>query len=209
MSLIVDAIRRARAGRSNRTRSGSSTRSKLAWPRLDDVPLPDKKKAIEKRRKKELTERRKKWVMAIVGAVFTVSLLVVAGTILYGLLTMGQRLAVPFPAGTQSPPLVAVPVPQQPNQSSQPAPVSETQRRLEVLVKAGEEKPAVLVGPGIVWNIQSDQPFVAYEVAEGSNAKGQEHEMPSGSSAWGGNVFPGRLFVRGGKNDTRIQFFRQ
>lgn len=209
MSLIVDAIRDiSRRGRSNRTRSGSSTRSNLAWPRLEDVKLPDRRERREKSRKKELTTRRKKWVLALIGAVFAVPVIWLVGGALYGLATMGSRFDIPYSAGTQSPPLTAT-QPAQPNQASQPGTPPETQTKFEVLLQTGDKKVAVEVGPGLDWTIQSNKRFFAHDVAEGSRAEGPEHEMPAGASGWGGAVRRGVLIVRGVEDDTRIQFFRQ
>lgn len=199
---LIDFLRdRSRRGRSNRIRSDSSTRSKLAWPKLEDVPLPDKKKATEKRRKKELTDRRKKWVFTLIGAVFAVLVVWLVGGAFYGLVTMGSRLAVPLTS--------VVPQPAQPTQQTQPGVPTETPRRVEVLLQAGDKKEAVEVGPGINWRIQSNKRFFAHDVAEGSKAEGPEYEMPAGPSGWGGAVTRGVLIVRGVENDTLIQFFRQ
>lgn len=216
MSLIVDGIRdvlrRARSGRSNQARSGSSTRSKLAWPKLEDVPLPDKKKAIEKRRKKELTTRRKKWVVTLIGTVFAIPVVWLVGGVLFGLATMGSRLAVPFPTSTQSQSPTAVSTPSQsaqPVQSARSEAQPETQKTFEISLQAGETKMAVETGPGMTWRIEcNNKPFIIYGVGE-DGSKSPEHQMLPPVSGWGGDVRRGVLIVRGVENDTLIKFFRQ
>ena len=201
------------SGRSNQARSGNRNRSKWVWPVEADIPLSPTKKEREKerekkRREKELATRRKEWAFAIIGAVFTVPIVLVIVTMLYGLLTVGQRLSIPFPEGTQSPQARAVSTPEQQSRPPQPETPSETQAVFEVFLQAGEVKKAVESGPGITWNIQSNKPFIIYGIAE-DNSKGPEYRMLPGNSAWGGDVRRSLLLVRGVEDDTLIKFFRQ
>lgn len=81
---------------------------------------------------------------------------------------------------------------------------------IETIVQAGQEQRPVRVGPEIAWAIESNRPFLAYTVSDGSGITTSIRKFPARSFVWGGHLRSGNLVVRGIENDTRITFvFRE